>query len=678
MHKYVISDQLSHLLNNQQVISSVFTSYNFEPDFFELDVIPLLLDRQIPFSSDERVKTFQVREALRESMLEIEIFYDLPIFRQSAERSPEMEYYCHGVNQGNNAFHAKSIYLLVIDKTTKKKRLLVAAGSNNLTRAGWWENIEVQHWEVVENGEVQRAFINRLKEDVEWLIENRATKLRSSLNSIQTFLNDIKGRNDAPIVNYYGPSNNQNFFSFLNKSRIGSLDNYQNWTLEIISPFFAENTKNEIHMDFISRFGVNEIIMLLPKDQDGAALCNQEYYQHIKDSKKITWGGWNQNITSSLGLSNDLFRRVHAKIYHFYNGVQSWAFIGSVNFSHKAIYDNVESGFLSKIGNIEPLLEPIAQDVVVDSFCPPTDSEPGGDDSDQSIELPELHFSFDWIEKKLSGRTVQDKQFEIEILNAEGVAVVGPWLLNHEEVVYSHGIEGIKELLKQGSLITVRGKKIDNNKLFPVHKVMLQQIGWSHKPIDLPSLSPEQILAIYAGMTAERRELMVMNAQIQQLVLKNLSGEITANEYEENNEQFFCEYAEVFHAFRMFKKRLINSLEKEEMTQVDYYLTGSGMDSLPSLILRACDHDAEKYNSVTSYLLLLSIKELYQTESFVTRLNVQAELARVNKAITNLKQANIIVLDGGSQRKRKKFFKWFEDQFSKEYVTQAEVEAVTE
>jgi len=678
MHKYVISDQLSHLLDNQQVISSVFTSYNFEPDFFELDVIPLLLDRQIPFSSDERVKIFQVREALRESMLEIEIFYDLPIFRQSAERSPEMEYYCHGVNRGNNAFHAKSIYLLVIDKTTKKKRLLVAAGSNNLTRAGWWENIEVQHWEVVENGEVQRAFINRLKEDVEWLIKNRATQLRSSLNSIQTFLNDIKGRNDAPIVNYYGPSNNQNFFSFLNKSRIGSLDNYKNWTLEIISPFFAENTKNEIHTEFISRFGVNEIIMLLPKDQDGAALCNQEYYQHIKDSKKITWGCWNQKITSSLGLSNDLFRRVHAKIYHFYNGVQSWVFIGSVNFSHKAIYDNVESGFLTKIGNIEPLLEPIAQDVVVDSFCPPTDSELGGDDSDLSIELPELHFSFDWVEKKLSGRTVKDKQFEIEILNAEGVAVVGPWLLNHEEVVYTHGIEGIKELLKQGSLITVRGKTFDNNKLFPVHKVMLQQIGWSHKPIDLPSLSPEQILAIYAGMTAERRELMVMNAQIQQLVLKNLSGEITANEYEENNEQFFCEYAEVFHAFRMFKKKLINSLEKKEMTQVDYYLTGSGMDSLPSLILRACDHDAEKYNSVTSYLLLLSIKELYQTESFMTRLNVQSELAHVNKAITNLKQANKIVLDGDSQRKRKIFFKWFEDQFSKEYVTQTEVEAVME
>ena len=144
MHKYVISDQLSHLLDNQRVISSVFTTYNFEPDFFELDVIPLLLGRQIPFSSDERVKTFQVREVLRESMLELEVFYDLPTFRQSAERSPEIEYYCHGVNRGNNAFHAKSIYILVMDKTSKKKRLLVAAGSNNLSRAGWWENIEVQ------------------------------------------------------------------------------------------------------------------------------------------------------------------------------------------------------------------------------------------------------------------------------------------------------------------------------------------------------------------------------------------------------------------------------------------------------------------------------------------------------------------------------------------------------
>tara|TARA_R110002049_G_C9166498_1_gene561477 strand:- start:1064 stop:3100 length:2037 start_codon:yes stop_codon:yes gene_type:complete len=678
MNKHVISDQLSHALDNQHVIASVFTTYNFEPDFFELDVIPLLLNRQIPFSSDERVKTFQVREALRESMLEVEVFYDLPIFRQSAERSPEMEYYCHGVNRGNNAFHAKNIYLLVMDKTTEQKRLLVAAGSNNLSRAGWWENIEVQHWEVLENGDVQRAFINRLKEDIAWLIENRATKIRSSLDSIQMFLNTLKGRNDAPAVNYYGPSNTQNFFSYLNKCSVGTLDNYQNWTLEIISPFFAENTKNQIHMEFISRFGVNKIIMLLPQDQDGAALCNQEYYQHIKDSQNITWGAWNQKIISSLGLSNDLFRRVHAKIYHFYNGVQSWVFVGSVNFSHKAIYDNVESGFFSKIGNIEPLLEPIAQDLVIDSFCPPTDLESSMVRDDNALELPELHLSFDWRLQSLQGRTVPDKEYEIEILNSERILVVGPWLIKPDEAHYEGSIEAIKKLLTQGSLITIRGKSLISNKQFPEHKVMLQQIGWSHKPIDLPSLSPEQILAIYAGMTAERRELLLMNAHIKQLVLKNLSGEITANDFEVNNEQFFCEYAEVFHAFRMFKKRLINSLEKKEMTQVDYYLTGSGMDSLPALILRACDQEADKYNAVTSYLLLLSIKELYQTESFVNRLNVHLELERVKQAITNLKLSDTIVLDGNSKQKREKFFKWFEDQFSKEYVSKPDVEAISE
>jgi len=81
MDKYVISEQLSSQINNRKVLAGVFTTFTFETDFFELDVIPILLGSGIPFSSDDRLKTFQVREALRESGIELDVFYDLPVFR---------------------------------------------------------------------------------------------------------------------------------------------------------------------------------------------------------------------------------------------------------------------------------------------------------------------------------------------------------------------------------------------------------------------------------------------------------------------------------------------------------------------------------------------------------------------------------------------------------------------
>ena len=82
MDSAVISDRLKELIDGREVKAATFTTYTFEPEFFELEVIPLLLPGDIPFSSDSRVKEFQVREALRDTKLNLDVFYDLQIFRK--------------------------------------------------------------------------------------------------------------------------------------------------------------------------------------------------------------------------------------------------------------------------------------------------------------------------------------------------------------------------------------------------------------------------------------------------------------------------------------------------------------------------------------------------------------------------------------------------------------------
>ncbi len=130
MDNAVISERLVELIKGREVQAALFTTYTFEPEFFELDVIPLLLKQDAAYSTDERVKQFMVRENLREAELPIDVFYDLPMARVSSSNSPQMEYLCHGVNLGNCAFHGKVIMILLKEQDTHELSLLLGAGSN--------------------------------------------------------------------------------------------------------------------------------------------------------------------------------------------------------------------------------------------------------------------------------------------------------------------------------------------------------------------------------------------------------------------------------------------------------------------------------------------------------------------------------------------------------------------
>jgi len=88
---------------------------------------------------------------------------------------------------------------------------------------------------------------------------------------------------------------------------------------------------------------------------------------------------------------------------------------------------------------------------------------------------------------------------------------------------------------------------------------------------------------------------------------------------------------------------------------------------LPALINQS-NQDMDKNDAVRNYLLLLSAKELYGNDKFKSRANVADQLNRVETALSSLKSGNAITLEDNSPKKRKKFFTWFEAQFSKQYI----------
>jgi HKD family nuclease len=670
MDSVVISDHLKHLLDGYKVKAAVFTTYTFESDFFEQEVIPLLLPGDIPFSSDHRVKEFQVREALREAKIDLEVFYDLQMFYREGQRSPAMEYLCHGVHRGNNAFHAKALLILVFDQETKEEYLLVGAGSNNLSQAGWWDNIECQHWETVVSGEASLAFINRLREDIDYLKSEqhvRSNQNTSALEHITAFLQNCKASNNAAQVPYYGiASINRgiNFQGFL-KQQTNRLLNYDKWTLEIISPFFAEHTHNTEH-EFFFKLGVTDIHLLLPTDQEGTALCHQDYFKHIEDAERIRWAKWAPDVSRQLGMTGQHFRRLHAKMYHFYNGKQSWIFVGSVNFSHKAMYENIEAGFFQKLPKPTRLLQPIDNTAVIDNFQPPTELSPGTEKANEAMELPQVHLAYDWISRTLTGVSQHNQCWTIKILTAEGSDAIQDWEISNSSKVYDGAVDALEKLLKNGSLVRIVGHESHTAKVFASHMVMLQQTGWSHKPMDLPTLTAEQILAVYADMAPERRQLLLMNAHIRKLVLEGTAGEMTVSMDDIVSDQFFSEYAEIFHAFRRLSQRLKEALNQENYPLIDYYLTGKGMDSLPTLMEHTTTPE-DNIKPVTTYLLLLCVREIYRDKDFQKRPLIFERLAVLEEEIVDIKRSDKIKLEDNSPTKRSTFFQWFEKQFHRKY-----------
>lgn len=171
-------------------------------------------------------------------------------------------------------------------------------------------------------------------------------------------------------------------------------------------------------------------------------------------------------------------------------------------------------------------------------------------------------------------------------------------------------------------------------------------------------------------MNPDQRQILLVNARLTQLIRQGLAGESRIIQDETLSKNFFCEYAETFHAFRELKKRLLTALKEKQFKSVDYYLTGEGIDSLPKLLDGTVNENQEDNEmalplpGVSAYVILLCIREFCQHPKFSERSNVNMLLKSINKEIKKIKKNGRIQLERDDPMI---FFKWFEKQFKREY-----------
>lgn len=672
METRTISDNFREKIGaDWKVIAALFTTYNFEPDFFEQEIIPLMLDQDLAYSGDARIKRLQVREALTQTALPIEVFYDIDIFRQQQPVSPAMEYLHHGIRGDQRAFHAKLAFLL-LQNTAGQQVLRIGAGSANLTGAGWWENIECQHWEEVVSGAVSRRFLGQLRDDITWLAKRRNNNelhASSALNMIQDYLLECRASNSADTVSYYGltslslrQARRPPFFKFLLDAQDEQCGHYNRWSLEIISPYFAESADFDGHEYFFNDLKVASIKILLPFNDQGEALCRQDYYERLSQHEHIEWAAWASEVGKVIGIGNKPMRKTHAKIYHFHNGKQSWAFIGSVNFTRRATGDNQEAGFFVKLPLGTTLLQSLNSGP--EKWCSEQDLS-SGNEMESDVSLPVVELTYDWKARVLTAVIQGEKSAVINVMNPEREVVVEAKITS-QPVLLDCPPEQIEKLLAGSGFLHLAGYWV-GGPAFPEHVALVQQVNWTHKPLDLPALTPQEIMEIYAGLSAVRRNQIIEYLKERELSKNGLISEMMGGTgYEQQARQFFAEYAELFHAFRNLRQRLGGDWKAERFNQVDYYLSGCGLDSLPTLLKSLFEKDRD-LDAVTVYLALLCLIQIYRQPVYKSRPQADVLLASCLEKASHMEASGQLQLINEDPERSVRFFRWYREQFFCEY-----------
>lgn len=634
-----ISEQFESAVAEIDVEAAVFTTYALEIDFFETEVVPLLFGEKSTLSNDIRIKELQVRELLERSKIKIDLFYDQKLFeigKESGTRSvPGMEYGFYGVNTGMGVFHPKTVMILGKDRSGIQQ-LVLMAGSCNLTKAGWWDNIETMKSIMISN-EVRpsRQIYDASVHLVDYLsssnILTQNTKNTGAIGKIKTFVEDLEVAEEV-TDNVFFYASQKPFPAFLEES-LGK--GYK--TRQIVSPYFAEKPEPR----WLEEIHAGEALVFLPvviEEEKVTALCEPEFYSGAKKSG-VQWSRFSKSLYEKLDKEHKRF--LHAKLFEFVDADGNhWAFAGSVNFSHKAFYENIEAGFLFRVDEEIELLETLDEDPTAFDEKQLLPEQPLASQND-TVEEKECApaLLFDWKSEK--GRKKLHlfeplPKNEAKLLDQSGhlLLVLEPSKVQYE-IDESSSI--VEHLSKNGFVVFDNGECSKN--------IYILQKNWVFKPLYYPDLSPREILDIYTTMDRDKRDRYLLGA-----VIKEITRDGEANEYTYSIDEirkspdFFSAYAELFYAFRHLEDRIKASDEEKA-----YYLLSPKPDSLPSLIERAVAD--ETLDNVMKCLILLSCRELYN------RYAGEESFAKYDDHLERIKDA----FDD------KNFIAWFEEEFERQY-----------
>lgn len=578
----VLSEHLQECMKGRRLVSAVFLTYKFDPGFFEQEVLPVLLD--VPLSHATAIRLVQLEDTLRGLPGQIAVYYDTNGITTDTG-SAKLDVSRIPIRHRTGIFHPKNVFLLVEDQTPEPevppaRTLIVASMSANLTRAGWWENVEGCHVEHIVEGDKTRlrndllAFLLSLRRRAASNTEHLA------LDGILTLLRSTEQRakrsmNDQLHTHFYG--GRESVTDFLEHTAGPYL---RGTYLEIISPYFDDASDCRPLATLVERFQPREVRVFLPRSSAGEGLCRRELYDAVRAIPGVGWGQLPKEFLR-LGTSADAGERfVHAKVYRFFtqSPKREIYFVGSANLTSAAFQfgGNVESGFLL---DIVPPKRP-------EFWLSPDDRKPAEfraqteDEATLDSGGSRLVLRYHWDRHIAEAFWDDPDASPLLRLEARGIELgaAGPLGARVWTDLGPDFAKSLGDILKETSLVSVFGDGSRPSIL------LVQEEGMSHKPSLLMQLSITDILKYWSMLTPEQRAAF-LEARAPELTMDGEGSDlVTRVRLRPGTSSLFDRFAGVFHAFGCLESSVREAIDNNSLREATYRLFGKKYDSLGTLL----------------------------------------------------------------------------------------------
>ena len=676
--KSVLYDEIREKIAGRKVRVAVFTTYSFDPSFFELYVLPVILD--ISFSQNEKVRRLQLDSEIR-TVEEVAVYYDRAALVQDAQ-SAQLDFRRIDVRRRTGVFHPKLVLLLVDNSVDGEAEegvaapcsLIVGVLSANLTRAGWWESVEAGHIEEIKSVDLDGDRCS-FRVDLLGLIQQiqrsaGADEEHRALDRIHEFLvgdvrrdriirHSAKGRQYTRL--FYGQNS---LPQWLQEIRLTA---YQ-WNLEVISPYFDAHDIGTLKALQAALQPV-ETRLFLPTDNTGRAAVTAEYFK--KAGEIAQWSKLPNEVVRAGGRSNSensLSRFVHAKVYRLWKGKYSVILVGSVNLTRPAHgrygSGNLEAAFLVEttdvLGGRSWWLDPLAH-------APRQYAEKMGDESSDGETVgANISLSYDWGRQVLRYRLEDPVAAPIEVSDTTGKGLftidkplAGAWFDCGPEPARM-----VSSILPSSSFLILKYKRT-------TWRVLVREEEMAQKPSILMTLTPEEILMCWSFLTAEQREWLIETKLGSQCQVEGLNLGVLQPKLKQTT--IFDRFAGIYHSFEQLRKHIDHAIQQGLYREAEARLFGEKYDSLPALlqkILSRADGDP-----VMNYVTFLNANQLAKEVSGVHSEFWSTHRAEVEKLFNLLNQLPQLrcAIQLGPEVDAKAFLDWYERMFLRRTVTLAEV-----
>ena len=664
----VLSEKLSDAIKGRRVKAAVFTTFSFDPGFFELHVLPSLFD--YPFHHADKVKKLQLEDQLQK-IEDVCVYYDSTALAQDGT-PPQLDFRRIGVHlSSGGVFHPKLVLLLVEEEQDEDESeyetehsLIVGTLSANLTRSGWWENVETGHFEEIS----QKAFSNEIftfRDDVFEIVKRlRRFGDGAEQTAIDQIYNFLRYRTSVETKSwayargsgkyhpriFYGQSDLIEWLDELKLTR------WNDWNLEIISPFFDEHVNGALSK-LIAAVEPLKTRVFLPTAADGASLVSENVYQWVEEQKDVSWATLPKELRRRSNADSE--RPVHAKVYRLWHKSSGQQIIisGSVNattpaHSH-AGSGNFEASFLVGVD---------ASDYPLRWWLKPLDCEPTEfPDQNESVEderqdvFIDVSVRFDWSKEEAAYfvKGTRSEAFTIchnngQVLHEVTEPICGEWSLLSKPVALK-----IQEMLSLTSFAMIKHHKGQ-------WRVLVREESMAQKPSMLSELTPEEILMYWSLLSDAQRA-----AFIEERVISSGGGDLEglssrSFRYLANN-TLFDRFSGIFHAFGRLSNHVLDCLHRGRLKEAEQRMFGSKYDSLPELLRKTID---ENDDAVMRLVIFLSAQQAVNRveeadPDFWANHSLEAEhlMALLQKRKAFL---DAIDIEGDD---REEFFSWYEEMF---------------